>query len=481
MPLKTVSLIDRGALERIHKESLRILENVGVQCDDAGAVEVLRKAGAKVVGQTQVVRLPPAMVEETMAQITKRFEMVHPSGERFWVPGERFRVGTRVRMPNILDYGATQVRRPRRQDVINLSRITNALKGCEFTCPIEFPCSDVPPEIDLVDTYGLVYGITGHMAMAAPATVDDARIVIDTSTVAVGSTNIDRDPGMWVAVNSTSPLRLGAKEGAILRYTVSRHMPIDVEPMSIAGATTPFTLAGTLLVENAETLFLCVLANTIWPGAKIIHSACANIMNMKRASISQGSAEAHLLASGELALAQFYGMPTFRMGCYSDAYYPDVQAGIEKTACDMIQVMSGADLIVNGGPLSDAAHLSYEQLVIDHDIWEYCQRLNREIEVSDETLAYDTIARIGPAGSYLADEHTMKWLRTGEHYYGGSFNHTGRPGEENTMLSRAHQRVEKILAAPFKWGAPPDAVARLKQYVCDFSKDKNVPAPDWAK
>jgi hypothetical protein len=54
-------------------------------------------------------------------------------------------------------------------------------------------------------------------------------------------------------------------------------------------------------------------------------------------------------------------------------------------------------------------------------------------------------------------------------------------GEEYSMLSRAHQRVEEILARPFEYCAPPDAVQRIKDYVRDHAKEKRVAPPDWTE
>jgi len=480
MPRKTVSLLSRESLERIHSESLKILETVGMRVENPECRSILEKAGAKRLGQTEVMRLPAPMVLEAMDQITKKFELVHPTGERFWVPDVRPRVGTRVKMPKILDYGAKDCRPPRRQDVIDLCRITNALPKAEFTCAIQYPSSDVPPEIDVADTLGLVFAVTGKFSMCAPGTVEDARTSLDMAAAAVGSDNIDQNPGTLVEVNTTSPLVLGAREGRIILHLVNRHIPINVAPMPVAGVATPLTLAGTLAVGNAEGLFLCTLVNAIWPGAKIVHAVCGSILNMKTANLSMGAAETCLLSSGELALAQFYGLPTQRMGGYSDSYYPDVQAGIEKMAAVLTLAQSNADLIAMGGPLNCAAHLSYEQVVIDHDIWEMAERIAREIEVNEETLAYDTVANVGPGGSYVGEPHTLRWVRS-EHYYGGSFNHTGLPGEENTMLTRAHERIEKILGEPFRYGAPPDALKRIKQYVRDHATSRKVTPPEWTE
>jgi len=476
---KAVSLLNQSALEKIHSESLRILENIGIRVDDPECVRILGKAGAKVVGQTNVVCLPAPMVTEAMAQITKKFELVQPTGERFWVPDKAPRVGTRVKMPKILDYGALECRPPCRQDVINACRITNALSKTEFSVAIQYPSSDVPPALSVVDSLGLAIAVSGKMSMAAPSTVEDARTSIDLAMVAVGSDDIANNPATWIAVNTTSPLCLGEREGSIIRHVVGRGVPIDVEPMPVAGASTPFTLAGSLLVGNAEALFLCTLANAIWPGIKIIHSTCGSAMNMKAASLSMGGPETCLLSSGEIALAQFYGMPTFRMGGYTDSWYPDVQAGIEKAMATLILAQSGADIVIMGGPLNCAAHLSYEQIVIDHDIWEFAMRCATEIEVNEGTLAYDAIEKVGHAGSYTAQDHTLRYVRSGEHYYGGSYNHSGRSGEENTMLVRAHQRVQRILAQPFTYGAPPPVLDRVKQYVRDYARSLKLAVPEW--
>lgn len=481
MASKTVSLLSWDSLDRIHAESLKILENVGVRVDNATCRMVLEQAGAKRVGQTDIVRLPAPMVEEAMEQITKTFELGHPNGERFTLPDGTVRVGTRVKMPKMLDYGAPSRRPPRRQDVINLCRITNALPKAEFSVAIQFPSSDVDPEIDVVDTLGLVFAVTGHLSVCAPQTVQDAQASLDMALVAGGTDDLEQAPVTWIAVNTASPLVLSKMEGDIILHVVGRHCPIDVEPMPIAGVATPFTLAGTLAVGNAEALFLRTLANAIWRGAKIIQATCGSIMNMMTASLSMGSAEACLLSSAEIALAHYYGVPSLRMGGYSDSQVSDVQAGIEKAFATLMLTQSRADMVMMGGPLDNAGHHSYEQVVIDHDIWEMAQRLVREIDVNDETLAYDTIAKVGPGGSFLKEPHTLRYLRSGEHYYGGSFNRSGSAGDEDTMLARAHRRVEDILAGPAEYRAPPEVVRKIKDHVRDMATSHALEPPAWTE
>ena len=480
MTHKAITLLDRESLQRVHDESLRVLENVGVRVADPECARILRKAGARVDDQSEVVRLPAPMVREALEQVTKRFELVSARGERFAMPSDRPRLISRVKMPKILDYGAQVARPPRRQDVMDLCRIASALPQVEFTYAVDYPSSDVSEAIDIADTVGLAYAITGNAGVCAPVSAVAARTWIDISAAATGSDNLERDPGVLIAVCTTGPLQLEAENGALLRHVVARGVPIAAEPMPMAGASAPFTLAGALLMDNAEALFLFTLANAIRPGAKVSYSALGSIMNMRSANISMGSPETMLLSSAETAMARFYGMSTYRPACYSDSYYPDVQAGVEKTAYALMTVLSGADLILMGGSLNNADLLTYEQVVLDHDVWELVQRCATEIVVNEETLAYGTIAQAGPGGSFLGQDHTVRWLRSGEHYYSGSFNRSGEPGEENTMLARAHRRVQEILSRPLEFRAPPAAVERIKQYVRDHAHEIKIHAPAWA-
>jgi trimethylamine--corrinoid protein Co-methyltransferase len=481
MATKTVSLLSRESLDRIHAQSLKILAHIGVRVENAECRAILQRAGAKAIGQTDVVRLPAVMVEEAVAEAGKSFDLVHPGGRRIHTPDGRQHAGVRVKMPKVLDYEATECRPPRRQDVVDLCRITNALPGAEFTVAIQYPSNDVPAEIDVADSLGLVLAITGKLSLCAPGNVDDARTSLDLAMIAAGTDSLERDPATWVEINTTTPLVLGDREGSIILHVVGRQCPVDLGPMPVAGVATPATLAANLALGNAEALFLCTLANAIWPGAKVLHATTGSLMNMRTAYLSMGAAETCLLSSGEMALAKYYGMPSTRMAGYSDSQWPDVQAGIEKAMAILILAQSEADFVTMGGPLDNAAHHSYEQVVIDHDIWEMAQRLTTEIVVDDDTLAYDIIEKMGPGGSFLGETHTRRAVHAGEHYYGGSFNHTGRMGEEYSMLSRAHQRVEEILARPFEYCAPPDAVQRIKDYVRDHAKEKRVAPPDWTE
>ena len=167
MLYNAVSLLDRGSLERVHRGSLRVLRNVGVRVADPECLNILKKTGARVDEQTDLVRLPAPMVLEALGQVTKSFELMNANGYRFSMPCDKPRLVSRVKMPRILDYGCQEARWPCHEDVVNLCRINNALPKVEFSYAVDYPSTDVPSEIDIADTVGLLFAITGNPGVCA--------------------------------------------------------------------------------------------------------------------------------------------------------------------------------------------------------------------------------------------------------------------------------------------------------------------------
>ena len=56
--------------------------------------------------------------------------------------------------------------------------------------------------------------------------------------------------------------------------------------------------------------------------------------------------------------------------------------------------------------------MSYEQLLIDQEIVHMTRRILHGIAVNEDTMALDVIKAVGPAGNYLAQKHTLKYMRT---------------------------------------------------------------------
>jgi trimethylamine:corrinoid methyltransferase-like protein len=109
---------------------------------------------------------------------------------------------------------------------------------------------------------------------------------------------------------------------------------------------------------------------------------------------------------------------------------------------------------------------SAEQILFDCDLIALATYLQTGIRVDDERLAFDAFSRVGPGGDFLQDPNTLRFLRSGEHFYAGSFETSGAPESARSMVENLHARVEQILAH-HQPAVPPSRVEDLRRYVED--------------
>ena len=75
MKLSEPLVLDQSEMERIHAQSLRILETAGVCVRDPECREILVRSGAKTGPDGETVHLPGRLVEECLAMAPARFRL----------------------------------------------------------------------------------------------------------------------------------------------------------------------------------------------------------------------------------------------------------------------------------------------------------------------------------------------------------------------------------------------------------------------
>lgn len=74
--------------------------------------------------------------------------------------------------------------------------------------------------------------------------------------------------------------------------------------------------------------------------------------------------------------------------------------------------MAGCNLIYGAGMLDSGLIFSYQQLVIDNDIFKMVRKVMQGVLIDDENIALDIIHSVGPGGDFLMQQHTIKYMRT---------------------------------------------------------------------
>jgi trimethylamine--corrinoid protein Co-methyltransferase len=465
MPTKRLSVLSQESCERIHRVALRLLDRVGVAVADPETCQILQQAGARVDG-TGTVYLPASLIQEALAKVPKSIELAGSDGCRFRLPTEEAHYASRVKYPRQQGYPPTETHVPTRQEIANNCRLANAMSEAKAVFVLDGDTADLSDVENWVLTPATVLSTTPKHVISPAIHLRSASQWVGTAEAASQSGDLTREPLLTLEVSPHGPLKLDADTAQIELLATRKGIPLLVLPIPMAGVTSPLTLAGTVAVGVAESLFMITLAQLVRPGTPILYGGNALTFNMRTTAVSLGDPEAALLGSAEVAMAHFYGIPNYRVTGFTDAFFPDVQAGIEKALSTFVGLASGAHLVCLGGTLGTSTIISYEQLLIDHDLFQVAQRITREIEVTEDTLALEVIEAIGHrGGDYLSHEHTVKWLHGPERYFGGLFNRTPALDANQTMLANAHRRVEEILALPNDGAVPGEVRERVSRYV----------------
>ncbi len=97
----------------------------------------------------------------------------------------------------------------------------------------------------------------------------------------------------------------------------------------------------------------------------------------------------------------------------------------------------------------------------------FLRAMTAGVVVDDETLALDVVEELGPTGSYLSHEHTLRHYK--EPFYSkladkGPYSTWVDKGA-TTMEQRAARMVDKILATHKPQPLPPDVQAMIQMII----------------
>ena len=177
----------------------------------------------------------------------------------------------------------------------------------------------------------------------------------------------------------------------------------------------PITFAGTLAQANAEYLGTVILAQSAHPGYPIGRTSSTRLsVTCGTATPSFAAPETALLVAAISQLSrEVYGLPAQAIGLDADGFSLS-QIMFQKAQNCLMQAMAGGKLIIGAGSVEGRMALSPRMLVVDDQIVAIARRWVRGFEVNDETLALDVLERVGPRGDFLADDHTVDHLYSGE-------------------------------------------------------------------
>jgi len=406
------NLIADADVERIHAASLAVLEKTGVVFKSDAAIDAFRSAGARTHGQQVFLDRP--LLEACLATTPAQYTLHARNPANNVTIGGDFCATMPGGGPPYV-HSLDGVRRPGTlADLENFCRLSQQSPDIHVIARKAVEAQDVPVAVRHLRCWQAALTLTDKPVQSGfvngKAEAEDALQML--AIVLGGERAIDGVPVAHCSVNANSPLFYDTPMLESLLLFARYGQPVLITPFVMAGVTGPTTLAGTLAQHNAEVLAGVALTQIVRPGTPVLYGTATSNIDMRNANPAIGSPESAQSIAICAQLARYYKLPCRGGGALTDSPIPDAQSNYERMFTLLTSLLSGVNFLMHGlGILESYLTMSYAQFVIDLELLAMLRQFVQPIEISDETLALDTIHDVGPAGHFLEAAHTLRHYR----------------------------------------------------------------------
>ncbi|MDR1797102.1 MAG: trimethylamine methyltransferase family protein [Clostridiales Family XIII bacterium] len=460
---------------RVHKAAMTVLEEVGVFFDNEELISVLAGAGCQADLATKVVKIPSALAEDCIRKVPESFDLYDRSGGyALTVGGPTYHFDPGSAGLNFLESDGATCRPATTADMENTARIVDALPLYRIQSTA-MTLSDVPkPVMDCYRVYLVLKNSTKPISTGAFSPEGVFYVQALLASVRGGKKALRERPMATMDICSAPPLKWSSLSCYNLMDCAKLGLPIETISVPMPGAASPATLAGSLVIQVAEAVSGIVSAQLSSPGAKMIMGGAPMTMDMRYFTTSLNAVETSQIGTGFAQVARYYGIPSHTYAGLADPKVVDVQAGLETGVSGLAAALGGVNMISGVGMVDFVNTFSLEKLVIDHEMVAMVDRITRGFAVTDETLALDVIAAVGPGGEYLKERHTMKHIRS-EIYAPPSVidkknRETWEAEGKKDAFARAREEVSRLLAGHAPAPLAPAAAAKLKDAMSEIAE-----------
>jgi len=474
MGKSSINLLTNNEIEAIHNASLEILENPGLEIQSKCALDILKEAGGDVNYERHRVTIPQHLVKEAVGKAPKTITFGARNPKNSFVLDKReIHFTTNGYAVLIRDYETGERRYSTRDDLARWSIVADYLERVNVIWPSLNP-TDVSKEMQrLTAVFTCLSNSEKHVEHFAES-AREAQYEVEMAAAITRSKEELREKPIISAVQCPiAPLRFD--EGltdAVVEFAKAG-IPVVSLSMPLTGLTGPATLAGSLVVNNAEVLGNLVISEFAAPGAPLIYGGSPGSIEPKTGSYVEAP-ENILLNAALTQLARHYDLPCEISGGSSSSKLPDVQAAYDGAIGFLTTILTGPDLLCGVGGLESASTMSPEMLIIGNEIIDEALRIARGIQVDDYTLAVDVIRKVGPGGNFLAEKHTLdnllKELLVPKISNRGTYEAWQKNGSKSA-LDVSREKIKEILEKHKPEPLEKDARTRIEELMKKAQKE----------
>ena len=464
----SLKILSDEELIRIYESSLSLLEDPGIYSESDLFLDIFEKGGARVNREARTIQVGRDMIEAALKSAPHSLVLYgrnDPEMDLLLEPGRVYYGMGGTSEPLFWDWDQWRSRQPTKQDMITSTRVGHALANIDF---VQTLCmsGEMPTNTIFFHDFDAIFRNTTKPTVINILERPFTTRLLELTAAASGGESVLRErPSVLGIVTPITPLKIAVMNEGLVD-AVQAGVPILYSPGPLMGASGPATVAGTLVITNAEVLFGVVLTQLIKPGAPVVLKPDTDVFDMKTTQCTYGSPEQDLGKVAMVQLAHFYNLPIYGLGGGVEAKTPDAEAAGEAMMGILLNGLAGMTLNQSLGTLSWGLYGSQEMVVICDELVHMVKRILSGIAVTDETLALDVIRKVGQGGSFLSEDHTVKFFRQ-ELFFPRLFRRQTIDQWLNSggkMIQEvAHERVLEILEKAGPVELPPGVDAELER------------------
>lgn len=408
--------LSEADLPRIHGAALDVLESVGLsQAPDFVVRRVTDKGGR--LSDDGRLTFPRALVEDALAGF-RRDIVLHgqTAGHEMELSGGRVYMGSGGAAPSMIDLETGLYRDSTLRDLYDAARMVDALDNIHFFSR-SVVARDMPTNLalDVNTAYACLKGTAKHVSTSAVHGAHVPLIARMVETIAGSQAAFADKPFLSVNINHViPPMRFYDEACGVMEQCALHGLPFHVNSTGQAGASSPATLAGSVVQAVVETLAGMVFTWLVNPKAQAVFGPRPLVTDLRTGAMTGGCGEQAVAMAAGAQMGRFYDLPSSCIAGATDSKIPDAQSGYEKSLTVSLAAHAGCNMVTQAcGMQASLMGCSHESYVIDNDMLGGILRSVRGIEVDETTLARELIAEVVRGdGHYLGAADTFQRMQS---------------------------------------------------------------------
>jgi len=410
--IRPLRLLSSGDVDCIHNSSMDLLDQVGIRIYSDRALKILADAGSDVDFTNGIAKIPSHLIQEALDRCRRPVRLCgRDPAYDFTLDDDHVHLSTDGTGIGVLDLETGQRRTSTKKDVEDCARLADNLEYLNIYHPL-VTALDVPKHSHVLhELDGAFNCCRKHVTIGTTYMKEEAVYAVKMAqAVAGGEDELRKRPILSAVVCTSSPLVLGLTTDAAIELARAG-VPPTVMTMPLVGASSPVTLAGPIVLGNAQVLALITVLQLDTPGAPVVYSSVPMAMEPQTGLFTAAFPAATLVTLAHIQMAKHYRLPILVGGWGSCSKVPDEQAAYEKSIMGYSMLLAGADINAGPGLLENYMILSYEQIMLDHEMYTMMLETLKGVVISDETIAMEQIRAVGHEGHFLEQKHTVQHFK----------------------------------------------------------------------